>query len=174
MSKKLLTKWLPKPEYFYQQKSLAWLRTHLENPSVWHLNRRSVSAAVAIGLFTCFLPIPMQMLVSGLIAIFLGANLAVSVVMVWVSNPVTMPVLFYGAYLIGAAILNSQALPLPDTLSLEWLQSELVGIWKPFILGCLICGVTSAIIGFFSVRWLWRLNVVKKWKLRQKKRQQPY
>ena len=51
MPKKLLKKYMPDPEMLKQQKSLQFLGDRLHEPNLWHLNRKSVSLAFAVGLF---------------------------------------------------------------------------------------------------------------------------
>ena len=68
---------------------------------MWHINRRSVSTAIFIGLFCAFIPLPSQMLLAALIAIWLKVNLPLSVALVWVSTLITMGPMFYFAYKLG-------------------------------------------------------------------------
>ncbi|MGB1541119.1 MAG: DUF2062 domain-containing protein, partial [Cycloclasticus sp.] len=70
----------------------------IHNQNVWHLNRRSFAGAISVGLFIAFIPLPAQMLIAAAAAIALHVNLPVAVATVWVSNPITMPPLFYAAY----------------------------------------------------------------------------
>jgi uncharacterized protein (DUF2062 family) len=52
----------------------------LQHPDLWHLNRRSVPGAFAIGLFAGLIPGPLQMLAALLIAVPLKKNIAVALV----------------------------------------------------------------------------------------------
>lgn len=131
----------------------------LSNPNLWHMNRRSVSGAVALGLFVAFLPMPAQMLVAAFGAILIRVNLALSVAMVWVSNPITIPPMLYAAFWVGTLFIET-SLSLPaDQMTLSWAMSQLNQIWAPLLLGSLILGVIAAAIGFTLVRLLWRLNL---------------
>jgi uncharacterized protein (DUF2062 family) len=94
-------------------------------------------------------------------AILVRSNLPISVALVWISNPVTMPPLFYFAYKLGAWMLGTAANKFSFELSTEWLMSEMLVIWKPFLTGCLTMATLSAVIGFFSIRVLWRLHIVR-------------
>jgi uncharacterized protein (DUF2062 family) len=40
-------------------------------------------------------------------------------------------------------------------------------IAPPFLLGCLICGVASAMLGYFGIKALWRYSVVRSWQKRK-------
>jgi len=136
----------------------------------WHLNRRSVAGAFANGLFFAFVPVPFQMVLAAGGAIVFKVNLPLSVALVWVSNPITMPPLFYGAYLVGAWVLGIETGDFNFDLSWEWLTSGLVAIWQPFLLGCLITGVASAVVGYMSIRLIWRYRIVKEWRKRKLRR----
>jgi len=166
MPKKLLKKYMPSPESIKENKNLRFLGDKLHEPNLWHLNRRSVSAAFAIGLLVAWVPTPGQMLIAAVIALFFRANLPISVALVWITNPLTMAPMFYFAYLVGLWTLQQ---PSPDAdfqFSVESLMASLSDIGGPFLLGCGILGVASAVIGYFGIRLFWRWNVVKQWKLR--------
>jgi len=57
-------------------KVMQWVKEKLADPMLWHLNRRSVAGAVALGLFIGWLPIPMQMLIAALLAATLRVDTA--------------------------------------------------------------------------------------------------
>ena len=142
----------------------------LHNPNLWHLNRFSVSWAVSVGVFMAYVPVPFQMLLAAAAAIGIGCNLPIAVALVWISNPVTMPILFYGAYILGAWVLGISAGDPAFELTIDWLLTHLGGIWQPFLLGCLIFGLSLAILGNFAVRLMWRVQVTQAWQQRQLRR----
>ncbi len=159
-----------------QHPRLRMLGQWLHDPNVWHLNRASASGAVAVGLFIAFMPIPFQMLAAALLAVMLRLNLPLAVVMVWVTNPLTMPPVFYLCYKVGAWILGSVDQEVAFAWSWEWFRRELAHVWEPFLLGSTVIGLLSAILGYFGVRALWRWHVVRQWeerrRLRMKRRAQ--
>jgi len=117
-----------------------------------------------------YVPVPFQMLLAAGGAIAIGCNLPIAVALVWVSNPVTMPPLFYAAYELGAQILGVRAGSLAFELTWNWLFTQLGDIWQPFLLGCFIFGLGLALIGNIAVRLLWRIQVGKAWRKRQHRR----
>lgn len=159
MPRKFLRKYLPDPNKIREHKSLKIFGGLLHDANLWHLNRRSVSSAFAVGLFFMWLPLPSQMVFAAGTAILIRSNLPISVVLVWLSNPVTMPPLFYFAYKLGALLLGTPVMEFSFEFSMEWLGNEMSMIWKPFLLGCLILGIISSVAGFVSIRLLWRLHV---------------
>lgn len=161
---------MPDHDTIRYHKHLQIFGTLLHSANLWHLNRRSVAGAFANGLFFAFVPVPFQMVLAAGGAIVFNVNLPLSVALVWVSNPVTMPPLFYGAYRVGAWVLGIKTGNFNFELSWEWLTSGLAAIWQPFLLGCLITGVVSAVVGYMSIRLFWRYRIVKEWRKRKLRR----
>lgn len=168
MPKKLLKKLFPNLESFRNDQSLEIFSHAGRNPNLWHLNRRSVSRAIGIGLFCAFVPIPGQMIVAAALAIILRANIPISAIVVWVSNPLTMPALFYTAYKFGAIILDVQLQPFHFEFSLNWLFTELQDRWQPFLVGCLCTGALVGVIGYVVIQSYWRWYVSQVWLNRKK------
>lgn len=169
MPKKFIKKYLPNPEKFMQQKGLQFLGKRLHEPNLWHLNRQSVSIAFAIGLLVAWMPTFGQMAIAAVAAFYFKANLPIAVVLVWITNPVTMPIMFYFAYVLGLWTLGE---PLPSEdfeFTLDGVISSLSGIGGPLLLGCLILGVISSVIGYYGIRLLWLYQVSKQWQQRKNK-----
>jgi len=169
MPKKFIQRFSPKPETLKAHPHLKLFGEILQNPNLWHLNRRSAAGAVAIGLFCAWMPIPFQMVLAAVIAMLFSVNLPLSVALVWISNPVTIPPLFYSAYLLGAHILDEPIIEFTFELSYRWLGQMLETIAPSLLLGCLILGISSALCGYFLLRLIWRLNITKKWQRRHKR-----
>jgi len=142
----------------------------LHSPNLFHLNRRSVSGSFANGLFMAFMPVPFQMVLAAAGAIIFSVNLPLSIALVWITNPLTIPPIFYGAYKVGAWIMGTNAGEFNFELSYDWLMTGLSEIWQPFLLGCLVCGVTAGALGYLSIRLFWRYHIIKEWRKRGKKR----
>lgn len=170
MPKRFFKRYMPHHDTIREHKHLRLIRPLLDDPNLLHLNRRSVSGAVAVGLFMAFVPVPFQMLLAAIAAIFVKVNLPISVAMVWLSNPLTMPPLFYFAYKVGAWLLDKPYAQIKFELSWQWLTQSLGDIWQPFLLGCLLVGASSALAGSLLVRALWRMKVQQTWNERKQKR----
>jgi uncharacterized protein (DUF2062 family) len=136
---------------------------------LWHLNRRSVAGGIALGLFIGFMPILGQMFIAAAIAIFLRVNLPLSVMGVWISNPLTIAPLYFFVYKVGAWILQLPIKQHNFILSWEWFTSEFLTLWKPFLLGSLVCGIVAALLAALFTRVIWRVVVIRSWLKRQKK-----
>lgn len=166
MPRKFIKRFLPNHETIKRQKALKIFGNVLYNPNLWCLNRRSAAGAFAVGLFMAFVPLPSQMIMAAGLAIICSVNLPLSIALVWVSNPVTMPVLFYGAYKIGAWLLSTPPQNFHFELSWEFIGSQMSTIGPPFLLGCAVCAILSSLIGYFGIRGLWRYSVVRSWNKR--------
>ncbi len=161
MPKKLLRRYLPDHHTLKNHKHLQLFGRLLHDPNLWHLNRRSAAGAFSVGLFMAFVPVPFQMLLAAAGAIIVRVNLPISVALVWLTNPITMPPVFYAAYKLGAWLLGIPAHPLDFSMTPEWLAHEAATIWKPFLLGCLVMGTSASLAGYLTIRALWRLHIVR-------------
>ena len=170
MPKKLIKRFSPNPEKLKAHPQLKFLGDRLLNPNLWHINRHSVAKAAAIGLFCAWMPIPFQMVLATTLAIFFSANIPLSVALVWLSNPLTMPPIFYGAYCFGAWILQVPTVKFNFELSFAWLAKVFETTAVPLLLGCLILGLISSAVAYFSMNLAWRINIASKWKKRGQKR----
>lgn len=167
MPRRLIKKYFPDSKTIKEHKHLKVFGTLLHNPSLWHLNRRSFAGAIAVGLFIAFIPLPTQMIIAAAAAIVLHVNLPVSVAMVWITNPLTMPPMFYAAYWVGALILGIPESAQDFEFTVDALMSSLGASWQPFLLGCFVLACSSAAAGYALARYVWRRMVVKRWLARQ-------
>ena len=168
MPRKLINRYFPSPETIRDHKHLRCFGTLLHNPGLWHLNRHSVARAFAVGIFCAFMPIPFQMLLAAAMAIAVRCNIPVSVALVWLTNPVTMPPVFYLCYKVGAWLLSRPVEPFDFEPSLEWVVNSMLQIWQPFLLGCFVLGILFALLGWCAIHITWRLMVVSRWRARRR------
>lgn len=167
MPRRLFKRYLPHPDRIKNNKSLRFLGTLIQDPNLWHLNRRSVARAMAIGLFWALIPMPLQMLAAAATAIPARANLPISVSLVWLTNPLTMPPVFYCCYVLGAWLLNTPALEMPDRITLQWIAQVLASHWQPLYLGSLVAALVCALLGYVLTRLYWRWWVLRSWRRRR-------
>lgn len=170
MPKKTIKRFTPSPHKIREIKALRILGEWIYEPNLWHINRQSTAKAFAVGLFCAMLPIPGQMVVAALFAVQWRANLPLSVALVFITNPFTMPVIFYAAYKLGVVLLGSELKDIEFQISWDWLSQSLHAIWEPFLLGCLMMGLGFAGIAYLMIDALWRHHVVSQWRKRQASR----
>lgn len=171
MPKQFIKRLLPHHDKIREHKHLRIVRPLMEDPNLLHLNRRSVAGGFAVGLFFAWIPVPFQMLLSAIAAIILRVNLPLSVVLVWITNPFTMPPMFYFAYKVGTWILGQHPKKIKFELTMEWITQSLGTHWQPFLLGCFVMAVISSLLGFVILRGVWRIKVIQSWKERKTRHQ---
>ncbi|MFO7808140.1 DUF2062 domain-containing protein [Guyparkeria sp.] len=159
MPRKFFRRLTPNRQRIVNQPFLRPVAQFLSDPNLWHLNRRSVSGGVALGLFLAFIPLPGQMLIAAVGAIAMRVNIALAVALVWTTNPVTIPPLLWLAYQVGAMLTGAALAPPTGEMSVGYAMSQLPAIWLPLGVGLLTLSFVSALLGFTAIRLLWRINI---------------
>lgn len=159
-----------------------WMRPfahHLLRPDLWHLNRRSVPRAVALGLLIApIIPIA-HMMVVALAAIPTRANLVIAAAVTWLINPFTIPPFYYAAYLVGSTLLRlDPAYGMPPVAHHVTGQATHWAVWlleksEPLVLGTVVMAVVIASVGYLVASFGWRWSIGRKWRARAAKRAQP-
>lgn len=155
MPKARIKRYLPSPERIKSLPPFHYLGIRFSAPVLWMINRNTISRATAIGLFCAYLPMPLEMLPAALLAILWRANLPLSIVLVWLSNPFTWIVVYTPPYLLGAALLGETGISISH-ITIEAMMQQLAALW----IGCLMFGVALACAGYFAVRVVWRMVVI--------------
>jgi len=131
-------------------------------------NRKMVSKAVFIGLFIAFIPMPMQMLAVIAVMPFTRFNVPIALAMCWLSNPFTMPPMYYIEYLTGSFFLGTEVAPVEMTL--EWFSDNIGNIFIPLYVGTAFYSIVGSSLAYYLVNHFWRSSVKKNKKLRRKDR----
>ncbi len=163
MPKKLLKRLMPNQDQILENKSMRLINGWLHKADVWHFNRRYVSRAALIGLFCAFIPLPMQMLIAAVACIFMRANLPISILFVWITNPLTIAPIFYGCYRLGSFLMDQPAVEYSSKIDWAWFEAQFHTIVEPLFLGSFIVGVSAAAFGYTFIDLMWRRHTVKKW-----------
>lgn len=138
----------------------------LRDPVYWTVHRRGVLRAFALGLFVCFIPLPVHLILTPVLAIALRANIPVAMVTLLLVNPLTFAPVFFFAYWVGAQLTDYPMTAFDFSLTWEWVETRLVYVWKPFLLGCLVCGSAAAALGYWTLSLLWRLRATNRYQMR--------
>lgn len=179
MVRKKLQRWLPSEADLRQRRSLRWLGPLLRRPWLWHLNRRSVAAGAAIGVFFGLLIPVLQIGAAAALAVLLRANLPVAAASTLVSNPLTYAPIFLLAYKTGAALLGQpvdgqKAAALAAVTAdgadedKHWSQRAL-DVGKPLFVGLVVFAMVGAVVTWVAVQLAWTVAV----RLRQQRRRRP-
>lgn len=133
------------------------------------INRKSVSRGVLVGLFWGFIPMPMQMLGVMAMTPFLRFNVPVAISMVWLSNPFTMPPMYYMEYLTGNLILGKEGIE-DIELTMEWFSENWDAIIIPLYTGTAFYSIVVSSLIYFLINRLWIASVRKEKSEKEEKR----
>src|SRR5690606_12186808 len=95
MARKLIKRWVPDSSKVRGIPALKFLGKLLQDPYLFHLNRHSVSAGVAIGVFVALQPIVGQMPLAAVLALWLRGNLPLALTLTWLTNPLTYAPVYF-------------------------------------------------------------------------------
>ena len=135
------------------------------------INRKSVSRGVLIGLFWGFIPMPMQMVAVMATTPFLRFNVPIAISMVWLSNPFTMPPMYYMEYLTGNLILGREGLSNIE-LTMDWFSHNWDAIVVPLYAGTAFYSIVVSSLIYLFINRLWITSVKSEKHRREKKRRE--
>lgn len=124
-----------------------------------------VAMGCACGLFSSVLPIFGQMVVGMILSRLCRANVVASMPWTWLSNPATTFPIWYGCYVVGAAVMGEQPVTIATVQALASrvehdgmmatlsaggaMMTQLV---VPLILGTLLVGLALGAVGYLVVK----------------------
>ena len=151
---------LPKVDVIASQPGVRYISHLLKSPSLWRFDSGSCRRGAVLGWYFCFVPMPMQMLPTFLLAPFFGCNLPIAIALVWVSNPFTYAPLFTLCYGVGNLMLG-KGLSFPD---IEWtsLGSFTSELYLPIFLGGQVFGLALGLTSYIIIRVSFRTYKVKR------------
>ena len=145
------------------QKLKEFIKKYKVAPEFLSTNRKMVSRAVFIGLFIAFIPMPMQMLLVIAMIPFFKFNVPIALAMCWLSNPFTMPGMYYVEYITGAFLTGSD--PLVVEVSVEWFSNNINDIFVDLYVGTFFYATIGSLIGWWLVNHFWKSSVKRDKKL---------
>jgi uncharacterized protein (DUF2062 family) len=176
---RFLRKRLPDGHTVRQYKWLGWCSHWLHHPNLWALNRASVAGGFAIGLFAGLIPGPLQMLTAVLLALLFKRNIPVALATTFYTNPFTIAPLYLLAYGYGRLLLGEARHVQVEPFIWNWsdwsgsfreLMQWAISLGPPLAVGLVALALTFAVLGYFAVRFGWRLYVVLAWRARARRR----
>ncbi len=169
MPRRLIRKLSPHPDSLRELWFFRMFGSRLADMHLWATSRRAITAAFGVGIAICFVPLPIHMPLALLAALLWRQNLPVLIATVWLVNPLTMVPVYYTAYRVGAAVVGQEATGFAFTLSWDWLQYGLGPVWKPFLVGCLICALGLGYASYLGLELVWRWNTVRRLRARRRR-----
>ncbi len=124
----------------------------------FNINRKMITRGVSIGLFWGFIPMPMQMLAVVATTPFIRFNVPLAIVIVWLSNPFTMPFMYYVEYLTGNLILGKEKIADME-LTVDWFSTHVGDIFVPLYVGTAFYSIVISTLVYFLLNWLWIRSV---------------
>jgi uncharacterized protein (DUF2062 family) len=85
-------------------------------------------------------------------------NVPIAIAMVWLSNPFTMPPMYYMEYLTGNLILGKEGID-DIELTLDWFSSHMGDIFLPLYVGTAFYSLVVAGAIYALLNWLWIRSV---------------
>ena len=169
MPRRLIRKIAPHPDTLRDLWFFRMFGERLADMHIWSTRRRAITAAFGAGLAICFVPLPVHLPLGLLVALLWRLNLPVLVATVFIVNPLTFAPIYFAAYRIGAFAVRAHPTGFAFQLSWDWLQNGLGPIWRPFLVGCLICGVVLGYGGYVGLELLWRWVTARRLRRRRQR-----
>lgn len=140
-----------------------WLkpvRPYISDDRLWVIERHSVARGVAMGLFMgLFLPVA-QFLFAIVGATVVRGHIAISAACTLVTNPLTVPPIYWLAYEIGNRLLPKGVDLAPAwSHAQNWLAQSANWAFThgmPLMTGLLVLALSSSLLGFAAVHLLWK------------------
>jgi uncharacterized protein (DUF2062 family) len=140
-----------------------WLGDHLFSKELWLLHRDSVAWGWLIGVLASTSPfLGFQMVLALPFVFIFRANVLVTFGLIWLTNPVTAPIFYGCALLVGMKVLGHSAEDLAYwrhaenlNLSPELITQFWGDIFGPILLGTTLLGLLLAVPGFFLIKMFW-------------------
>lgn len=164
-----IRKYMPKREEMAENRFLKPIAHRFLSPELWRFTRRSVPRGVALGLFAAFIVPIGQIFLAAFLALPARANVPLSALVTFVTNPFTLPFWLVIANRLGRVMLNIDAsmgvgagqLAHESGVLAQWVE---VGGVTAF--GFLVLAIVSAAAGYLLSSFVWRIVVARKRKRR--------
>lgn len=159
MPRAKLRKILPTHEKIKEFKILKIFGNLLNKREIWSLSRKKILGGVFIGMLVAFIPMPFQMLLVAFLAILFKVNFPVTLPLVWITNPLTMPFIYYFEYELGNFILNVKN---PIEFSFETMNDNISDIALSLYTGTAVISIVAAFTSVFILNLIWIKDVKKR------------
>ena len=122
-------------------------------------NHNLILRAIFLGVFIAFIPMPMQMLFVLFFIPFFKFNVPIAIAMCWITNPISMPFIYYIEYTTGSFLLNIKIEKVQ--LTLEWFTNNFDNIFIPLYTGAFLYSILFSTLSYIIAKQLWFQSVLK-------------
>lgn len=175
----VIRKYTPTREEMARNKYLAPIAHRFLAPELWRFTRRSVPRGVALGVFAGFI-IPFgQIFLAAFLALPARANVPLSALVTFITNPFTFPLWAVAANRIGSFILKIDKVATGGAAETEMASGRWAWLIEMFegagvtvlvtIFGFVVLAVIGAALGYLIAGLIWRFVVARKRKKRLKR-----
>lgn len=149
-----LMKYIPKQHNLKDTMLYHIIGERLFKPELWKPTRKSIAQGLAVGVFIALTPtFGVQMLISGLAAYFLQINIPIAVAAAWITNPITMPIIYPLQYKLGQMFCINTGTD--EFIKYSGKLQMFIRIAKPLWIGSLISAAFFSLLSYIAVIKLW-------------------
>lgn len=167
-----LKKWmrpLPRRSNVHRYPVLKWFsKIAYDRSFLWSFKGSAITSALFWGMWIALLPIVgVQMLVAFFVALGVRANLPLIVALQWISNPFTVPAIYFADYEIGLTLLDLLTIDYPRnpllTAEYDWSNFEisslgtLLDTFPPMFIGGTVLGICFGVLSVFLYKAMAKL-----------------
>jgi uncharacterized protein (DUF2062 family) len=128
---------------------LYWWREFVRKLQELRGRPRDLSLGIAIGVFVGITPtIPLHTVLAVALAAALRGSKLGAALGVWVANPLTIPIFYYGSYRLGSFVLGMPELTLPETYSVFSLMKLGGNVTVAMLHGGVLLGILPAVLAY--------------------------
>ncbi|MFW2348830.1 DUF2062 domain-containing protein [Qipengyuania sp.] len=163
---------MPTREEMAQNKYLRPIAHRFLTPELWRFTRRSVPRGVALGIFAGFIIPVGQIFLAAFMALPARANVPLSALVTFITNPFTFPFWAVVANKLGSFILKIDLAATGGAAKDEmtsgrwaWFLEMFEGVGVTVlvtIFGFVVLAVVGAAIGYLLAGFVWRIVVARK------------
>ncbi|MXP46326.1 DUF2062 domain-containing protein [Altererythrobacter luteolus] len=175
----IIRKYTPTREEMARNKYLAPIAHRFLAPELWRFTRRSVPRGVALGVFAGFIIPVGQIFLAAFLALPARANVPLSALVTFITNPFTFPLWAVVANRIGSFILKIDKVATGGAAETEMASGRWAWLIELFegagvtvlvtIFGFVVLAVIGAALGYLIAGLIWRFVVARKRKKRLKR-----
>ncbi len=168
----LIRKYTPTREEMARNKYLAPIAHRFLAPELWRFTRRSVPRGVALGIFAGFIIPVGQIFLAAFLALPARANVPLSALVTFITNPFTFPFWAVVANRVGDFILKLEKAGTGGAATEEMTSGRWSWFFEMFegvgitvletVFGFVVLAIVGASIGYLLASFVWRFMVAKR------------